>query len=103
VIGVPPCIYLCSEKCQDCSSELLKTWIEFGVTDLFSEEWTSSINGDITGNHGFNDYWVVKLSDSGILEWQKALGGSNEDYARAICQAEDGRSVVSGYKSKRIK
>jgi hypothetical protein len=57
---------------------------------------TYSINGDITGNHGFNDYWVVKLSASGILEWQKALGGSNEDYARAICQTEDGGYVLTG-------
>jgi hypothetical protein len=57
---------------------------------------TYSNNGDVTGNHGYNDYWVVRLSETGELEWQKALGGSNEDYARAICQTEDGGYVLTG-------
>src|SRR5687767_5694247 len=35
-----------------------------------------STDGDVTGNHGGGDYWVVKLDGSGNLSWQKSLGGS---------------------------
>ena len=43
-----------------------------------------SNDGDVSGNHGFDDYWVVKLSSSGTLEWQKCLGGSDLDNAQSI-------------------
>ncbi len=55
-----------------------------------------SINGDVTGNHGYNDFWVVKLNNNGDIEWQKALGGSNEEYARSIWQTRDGGYVMTG-------
>src|ERR1700750_1494601 len=36
---------------------------------------SNSTDGDITGNHGNSDYWIVKLDASGIIQWQKSLGG----------------------------
>jgi hypothetical protein len=57
---------------------------------------SSSINGDVTGNHGSDDCWVVKLSDTGIIEWQKSLGGSSFDGARSIVQTTDGGYVIAG-------
>ena len=42
---------------------------------------SSSNNGDVTGNHGGGDYWVVKLDSSGNLQWQKSLGGTGFDAA----------------------
>lgn len=56
-----------------------------------------SNDGDLTGNHGGLDYWVVKLSSSGIIEWQKSLGGSGDDWAYSIIQTFDSGYVVSGY------
>src|SRR2546423_922102 len=48
---------------------------------------SNSTNGDVSGNHdtsGFYlDYWVVKLSTSGAIEWQKSLGGSQNDEANS--------------------
>ena len=35
-----------------------------------------SNDGDVSGNHGTNDYWVVKLDANGNIVWQKSLGGS---------------------------
>ena len=32
---------------------------------------SSSVDGDVTGNHGYLDYWVVKLSAGGEIEWQR--------------------------------
>ena len=60
---------------------------------------TRSYNGDVSGNHGGIDYWVVKLDSLGDIEWQKCLGGTNNDYARSIQQTSDGGFIVAGYTS----
>ncbi|MGN6567736.1 MAG: T9SS type A sorting domain-containing protein [Flavipsychrobacter sp.] len=58
---------------------------------------TSSIDGDVTGNHGSYDFWVVKLDDTGAVKWQKALGGTNDDRAAAVEQTADTGYIVTGY------
>jgi len=52
---------------------------------------TASVDGDVVGLHlpccGTNpgsDIWVVKLSKYGAIQWQKCLGGSFNDFARAV-------------------
>ena len=57
---------------------------------------TFSNNGDVNNNHGSYDCWVVKLSATGSMEWQKCLGGSNADYATSIQQTSDGGYIVAG-------
>jgi hypothetical protein len=57
---------------------------------------TSSNNGDVSGNHGAEDFWVVKLSSTGSLQWQKCFGGSNWDRAYSIQQTSDGGYIVAG-------
>ena len=57
---------------------------------------TTSTDGDVTGNHGGNDYWVVKLNPSGTIEWQKTLGGTGYDEARSIQPTTDGGYIVAG-------
>ena len=59
--------------------------------------YTISIDGAVSGNHGIHDFWVVKLTNNGSFEWQKALGGSNLDWPFAIRQALDGGYIVAGY------
>ncbi len=59
--------------------------------------YTGSNNGDVTGNHGGTDYWVVKLDASGAIQWQICLGGSSSDDARSIQQTADGGYIVAGY------
>ncbi len=60
--------------------------------------YSSSNDGDITGNHGSytTDYWMLKLDSSGNLQWQKALGGSNNERAFEIQQINDGGYIVAG-------
>ena len=55
-----------------------------------------SNDGDVTGNHGENDYWVAKLNSVGTLQWQKSLGGSSYEYGRTIAQNMDGSYIVAG-------
>ena len=57
---------------------------------------SKSIDGDVTGNHGYEDYWVVKLDSSGNIQWQKSLGGTNADYGYSIQQTNDGGYIVAG-------
>ena len=58
--------------------------------------YTCSNEGDVSGNHGNSDYWVVKLNSSGTIEWQKCLGGTDGDYANSIQQTSDGGFIVAG-------
>jgi uncharacterized repeat protein (TIGR01451 family) len=58
--------------------------------------YTVSNDGDVTGNNGGEDIWIVKLSASGNLEWQKTLGGSASDRPRFIMQNSDGNYVMVG-------
>ena len=56
-----------------------------------------SIDGNVTGNHGSQDSWVVKLDKSGEVVWQKCLGGSSSDYGGSIKQTSDGGYIVAGF------
>jgi hypothetical protein len=58
--------------------------------------YATSLDGDVTGNHGSTDYWVVKLDDSGVLQWQKSYGGSSADNSYAIIPTLDGGYAVIG-------
>src|SRR4051812_30988701 len=55
-----------------------------------------SNDGDFTGNHGNEDYWIVKLSSSGSIQWQKCLGGTNADEATEIRQTSDSGYIIAG-------
>lgn len=57
---------------------------------------SSSTDGDVTGNHGQRDIWVVKLDGKGVIQWQSALGGDSLDQGTDVKQARDGGYVVVG-------
>jgi hypothetical protein len=57
---------------------------------------TSYQSGDVSGHHGSTDAWVVKLDVSGVMEWQKCLGGSGWEGATSIQQTTDGGYLMVG-------
>lgn len=57
---------------------------------------TQSNDGDVTGNNGFSDFWLVKLDAAGNLQWQKCFGGSSVDECRAVCQTSDSGYIAAG-------
>ena len=59
--------------------------------------YTYSTDGDVGGNNGDNDYWVVKLGNTGNLIWETNIGGSGDDRATAIQQTTDDGYIVAGY------
>ncbi len=58
--------------------------------------YSNSNDGDVTGNHGNYDYWIVKIDTTGNIQWQKSLGGTGYDYAYSMQQTSDGGYVVAG-------
>ncbi len=58
---------------------------------------TLSNDGQVSGNHGGGDMWVIKISSSGVLQWQRCIGGSLEDAANAVSPTADGGCVVVGF------
>jgi len=59
-----------------------------------------SNDGDVSGNHGSGDAWIVKTDAAGNLQWQKCFGGSRDDYALAII-ADPSGYTFSGAESSR--
>lgn len=58
---------------------------------------TESNNGDVSGFHGVRDFWVVKLDGQGVLQWQRACGGSGDDWGLTITETSNGDIVAAGY------
>ena len=50
---------------------------------------TNSQEGDVSGNHGGDDVWVVKLDGEGNVDWTKCFGGSDLDWGSAIRETPD--------------
>jgi hypothetical protein len=57
---------------------------------------TTSNNGDVTNNNGWDDIWVIKLNEFGGLEWQKSYGGNGFDMAYSVQQTFEGGYIVAG-------
>lgn len=56
--------------------------------------------GDKTGpGRGKWDYWVVKLDADGNKQWDKTLGGSDNDRLAALHLTPDGGYLLGGYSS----
>ncbi|MFP9097506.1 T9SS type A sorting domain-containing protein [Flavobacterium sp. RHBU_24] len=63
---------------------------------------TQSNDGDVTGFHYTEeeglitlDAWILKLDGDGNLQWQKALGGYQDDMAFTIKQTADGGYITA--------
>ncbi|MEW5677492.1 T9SS type A sorting domain-containing protein [Flavobacterium enshiense] len=54
-------------------------------------------NGDITNNHGGYDFWVLKITNNGSIQWQKSYGGSLDEYSLGLTPTLDGGYITAGY------
>ncbi|MBK7971105.1 MAG: T9SS type A sorting domain-containing protein [Bacteroidetes bacterium] len=58
---------------------------------------SSNISGDKTENsNGSNDYWIIKMDNSGGIQWQNSIGGSASDYLHSIALTTDGGYILGG-------
>jgi hypothetical protein len=58
---------------------------------------TQSNDGDVHGNHGGSDIWVLKLDASGDTLWTKTYGGSADEGNGYTVTTSDGGYAVAGY------
>ena len=83
------------QKCFGGSNEdegnSIKTTTDGGF--IFSG-WTGSFDGDV-GFHYSNACWIIKLNNSGVIEWKKLLDGGGNDKGYEIQQTNDGGYIVS--------
>lgn len=57
----------------------------------------SNKSGDKTENiHGGFDYWLVKLSRSGAIQFNKTIGGLSDDFGQTIENTLDGGVILGG-------
>ena len=57
---------------------------------------SDSADVDTKDNNRTYDFWVVKISETGILLWEKSFGGTQTDEARAISRSNDGNYIIVG-------
>jgi len=58
---------------------------------------TSGISGDKTeASKGSNDYWLVKISGTGVKDWDKSFGGSGSDQLYSFQKTSDGGYILAG-------
>jgi len=57
---------------------------------------SSSNDGDVTGNLGGSDAWMIRVDNSGNLVWQKCFGGRGDDMAYDVIRGIDDGFVTVG-------
>jgi len=58
----------------------------------------SFAGGDKTQtSRGWRDYWIVKIDQNGIKQWDMEYGGSIDDFLFAIQQTSDGGYIMGGW------
>lgn len=60
--------------------------------------WSNSPKSGIKerDSYGEGDYWILKIDNYGEIEWQKTIGGDQDDYLTVIIESRTGGFVVGG-------
>jgi hypothetical protein len=77
------------EEAREIASAINGVYLITGVTN--------SNDGDVTGNHGLGDGWVITIDENGKMLKQKTYGGSNTDVLNTIATRWDGSFVTAGW------
>lgn len=57
---------------------------------------TGSDDHQVDTNYGSEDYWVLKLDDSGNIQWNNNYGGSEREKANSVATSLDEGYIVAG-------
>lgn len=58
--------------------------------------YSKSADEDVTANAGAHDLWIVKLTATGSISWEKSLGYIGTDKAQSVIQTSDDGYFVVG-------
>jgi len=70
-----------------------------GASNYLIAGYSASFSGDVTGHHGpssTTDYWLLNIDDTGAIQWEKSLGGTNNDVANAVVRDADSGFTILG-------
>ncbi len=70
--------------------------VTIGNGDIILNGSSNSTDLNVSGNHGQNDVWLVKLDSSGNLINEKCLGGSNSDAFNSCVKFPNGNLIFAG-------
>ncbi|MDP2687884.1 MAG: hypothetical protein Q8O62_11715 [Aequorivita sp.] len=59
--------------------------------------YTTSSDGDVSGNEGFQDYWILKVDAAGNKVWDKNFGFTGSDQAYKAFETSDGGYFITGF------
>jgi hypothetical protein len=63
----------------------------------------SGVGGDKTEpSRGNEDYWIIKTTAAGAVQWDKTMGGSGSDWLNRMQQTTDGYYICGGQSSSPI-
>ncbi len=63
----------------------------------------SDISGDRTvANRGERDMWIVKISATGLYQWDAAYGGDREDYLKRMIPTADNGFILTGWTNSSV-
>ena len=71
--------------------------IETSNNMIIVNGYTVSNDLDVSGNHGGNDVWVVKLNALGNLVWQKTYGGTGTEISSQLVETADLGYLFTSY------
>ena len=57
---------------------------------------SNSSDNDLTSNTDYQDFWILKLSPDGEINWQKTFGFSGADYGTTLLQTDDNGFLITG-------
>ncbi|MDT8309125.1 MAG: T9SS type A sorting domain-containing protein [Bacteroidales bacterium] len=78
------------------ASELMWKAIHTNSSSLMILVGSYSSDGDVIGNHGVDDTWLIELDYYGNLIWSNCFGGSSSDYSYDIAKTADDGYVLCG-------
>ena len=53
-------------------------------------------SGDVSGNNGNDDYWIVKIDVLGNIEWEQNYGTATNEIMKEMIQTTDGGYMLGG-------
>ncbi len=63
----------------------------------------SGVGGDkATANQGSGDFWIIKIDNVGVKQWEKDFGGNNYDELFEAQQTTDGGYILGGWSNSGI-
>lgn len=85
-----------SKRLGGTGTDLAKCIINTADGGLITAGSSETADGDVSGNRGEADAWIIKLDKDGKVQWKKNYGGSKRDIANSIAQDANGNYIFTG-------